>query len=575
MSDEDFLIEIQDGFLQEAADLLNRVEALSLSLEKNPSSEDTYAELARLAHNFKGSGKAVGFEHISKIGHRLEDFILAIKNKKIPSNPEQLDFLFSCLDRLRKDVEVLILDKKKDLDYANLFEEISLRLEKKYEIEMEGPTEADNAIVHPPQTLVKEVEELKTVKQEPSFQKKQNPIPAPNSKATQIEVLRIQKPKIDYLLEAFGEQVIMQSALEQCKGDVVANQEILVKTITQLTKLTFELQSHALSLTMIQLGPTFTKLERAIRDAAKVCNKNIEINMIGSETEVDKVLIDSLSDSLIHMVRNSVDHAIEDAADRIIAGKPEVGTITVKAERSGGQLWVEVRDDGKGLDPVALKNKAIEKGLISELEAQSLTNTEAFNLIFKSGFSTKENVSEVSGRGVGMNVVVEAVTALKGRIEILSEIGKGTTFRMKLPLSLAIFNGAVIRVNKNKFIVPNSDIAEIGLIDILQKAQVNNDKDVIKIRNELFEVIDLRQKLGPQVESIAHNNLSKKIELPVLISKKSGNFAFIIDEILGMQKIVQKPLGEEVKLHSEYSAGTILSDGSPGVVINLNSFTNH
>lgn len=585
MSDDAFFAEIQDGFLQEASDLLGKVEALSLTLEKDPTNESTYAELARLAHNFKGSGKAVGFDHISSLGHRLEDFILAIKNKIIPPLPEQLDFLFKCLDRLKTDIEALILDKTSRLDHSTIFAEIDVRLSGKNEapkVEVHKQETSPTDFVEEP-TFDEIVESLKTseklVETPGRSITEKNIIPAATSSSTssktaQIEVLRIQKPKIDFLLEAFGEQVILQSTLEQCKNDIDSQKELLIKTISQLSKLTFELQSHALALTMVQLGPTFTKLERATRDAARTCGKTVEIVIRGSETEVDKTLIDQLSDSLTHMVRNAVDHAIEDESTRLQINKLPQGVVTIEAKRMGGQLWIEISDDGKGLDPAALKSKAVKKGIISEDVSSQMTKEDCYQLIFSNGFSTKDQVSEVSGRGVGMNVVSETVSALNGAIEIESEVDKGTIFRLKLPLSLAIFNGAIVRIGSNKFVIPNSEIAEVAKIDLAMCTQIDSKDSAIKIRDEVFRVIDLRQRLEQKNHSARSSILGLKKErlLPVLISRKFGNVAFLIDEILGMQKIVQKPLGDEVKCRPEFAAGTILSDGSPGVILNLHSF---
>lgn len=583
MSVDSFLLELQDSFLQEASDLLEKVEALSLDLEKDPKSQETYAQLARLAHNFKGSGKAVGFDHISKLAHRLEDYILAIKNGVILPLPAHLDFLFKCLDQLKGDIHRLIEDKTIPLDHTALLEEISARLTQPQD--MAAP-DAPPTPPQPPSSSLENLPEaaldlspagVASAPSEPKSKVAAPPsetgaAPAPlaeaNKKASQ-EVLRIAKSKIDFLLEAFGEQVILQSALEQSKFDLLKNRDLILKTISQLTKLTFELQDHALSLTMVQLGPLFTKLERAIRDAARTCAKDVDVKLSGIETEVDKTLIDSLSDSLTHMVRNAVDHAIETSDVREAAGKPSRGTIEISARRTGAQLWIEVIDDGKGLDPKALTQKALSKGLIDQATADGLTPSQAFQLIFLNGFSTKEVVSEVSGRGVGMNVVSEAVTQLNGVIEILSEVGKGTTFRLKLPLSLSIFNGAVIRVNGSRFIVPNSEIAEIGRIQPEQQVQMGSQKAVIKIREEVFELIDLRRKLKNAQTSTATTDSEGRV-LPLLITRKNGRKAYLIDEVIGIQKIVQKPLGEEVKNRPEYAAGTILGDGTPGVILNLN-----
>jgi two-component system chemotaxis sensor kinase CheA len=601
MSDDDFLLVIQDDFLQETLDSLGRVEALSLALEKNPGSEKIFSELARLGHNMKGAGKAVGFEHIAKMGHHLEDFILAIKNNIIPATPYHLDFLFKCLDQLKADIALLISDKASRLDHEPILNEIERRLHSSDKIENAAPNiieldiekfealEASSAIdssIEIKSDITSGIPQAPLKAQgSPSTEAQEVQAVAASSKdlnkTTQTEVLRIQKPKIDYLLDAFGEQVILQTTLEQYKYDLEANKELVLKTISQLTKLTFELQSHALSLTMVQLNPTFTKLERATRDAARMCDKSIQIDLLGGDTEIDKTLIDTLSDSLTHMVRNAVDHAIEDAQERKRKGKNTQGRVGISARRVGGQLWIEISDDGKGLNPEMIKQKAIAKGIIKSAEAEKMSVQDCYHLIFSNGFSTKEAVSELSGRGVGMNVVQESVSLLKGTIEIQSEMDVGTTFRLKVPLSLAIFNGTVVEVGSHRFVVPNSEITEIGKISVENRIKVSSSNAAIQIRNEIYELIDLREKLASvrPIHEFKENDKNdrksnKKSDLPVLISKKYGNKAFLVDSIVGMQKVVQKPLGDEIKSKPEYAAGTILGDGSPGVILNLHVFAN-
>jgi len=279
--DDAFLIELKFGFLDEAQELLSRVESLSLQLEKEPARLDLYAEFARLAHNFKGSGKAVGFEHISKMSHRLEDYILAIQNGKIAPDGYNLDFLFRCLDRLKADVEALRVNPELLLDHSVLIDEIGRRIEGR-------------------QTSAAMVQEVKSLPQNsfPDVAKDPNVV---NHSAVHVdtshkpvEVFRVPKNKLDSLLEIVGEQAILQSFLEQCKNDVDGNRELLIKTISQLSKLTSEIQSQALSLTLVQMTPLFTKLERATRDASRMCSKPIEIHVSGSETEIDKTLVDEL-----------------------------------------------------------------------------------------------------------------------------------------------------------------------------------------------------------------------------------------------------------------------------------------
>lgn len=543
---DDFLQELRESFLQEAQDLLGRVEELSLSLEKNPSSAEVYSELARLAHNFKGSGKAVGFDQISGLGHELESYILAIQKGTVPSSPENLDFLFACLDRLKLDVQKLLTNPRLQLEYTDLIEGLH------------------NRIKHP------EAVKAHAFRPAPaSVNAEQDLMPTVSPAAAAQASFRVSKGKLDFLLEAFGEQVILQSTLEQCKEDVITHQELLRKTITQLSKITAELQNHALSLTLVSIRGIFTKLERAARDAGRVCSKEIDFSIGGAETEADKSLIDELSDPLTHMVRNAVDHGLESFEERLSLGKKPQGSVSVRAKRMGSQLWIEVQDDGKGLDPEKIKSKAIEKGILSKGDAMKLSESDAFQLIFANGFSTKEAVSEVSGRGVGMNVVQETVDRLKGQVEIESQLGKGTLFRLKLPLSLAIFNGAIVLVNETRYVIPNTEIEEISRISknlASERVELSAHHQVIRIRGELFDLIDLRDRLGSGGK--ARTALPPK-DIPVLLTRRGKNRAFLVDEIIGVQKVVQKPLGDEVKSSPGYVAGTILGDGTPGVILNL------
>ncbi|MFZ9596311.1 MAG: chemotaxis protein CheA [Bdellovibrionia bacterium] len=537
----DFMQELQMDFLREAQDLLGRVEELSLALEKRPGAKEVFDELARLAHNLKGSGKAVGFDEIARLGHALEDYILGIQSSRVPGTPENLDFLFHCLDQFQHFIEVLLENPQAKLEIEGLLKAIEAR------------SQMSAAVVEP----VRAPEPTQRVG---AATDTPPPVAAP--------WFKLPKSKLDFLLEVVGEQVILQSALDQGKVDWMGNQEFLLKTISQITKLTSELQDHVLSLSMVSIQPTYTKLERAARDAARICQKEVDVIFSGESTEVDKTLMEELSDPLTHMVRNAVDHGLEEKSDRIKRGKPSLGKISVSAQRVGGQLWIEVGDDGRGLDPQILKAKAREKNLISAAEAQELSDAQALALIFKSGFSTKEQVSEVSGRGVGMNVVQEKIEKLRGQMEILSEVGKGTTFRMKLPLSLSIFNGAVVRVQKTRYVVPALDISEIIRVRSLagpEYAQLGEGRSSLRIREELFEVVDLRGVLGGVQSSPGFF----QEEVTALLVRKSRKVAFLVNEVLGVQKIVQKPLGLEMKGKPGYAAGTILGDGMPAVILSF------
>jgi two-component system chemotaxis sensor kinase CheA len=572
MSDN-FIDELQLEFLTEAADLLVKVESLTLDLQRVEDKQEIFRELARLAHNFKGSGAAVGFDRLSKFAHCVEDYIIFLRAPETKITATQLDLLLKGLDRLKQDIETLSQDRKTLLVHDEIVAELKAAAVEELQAEVPQIQSDMQPEVAPHNVQVAESQPVAVAIQPDKKQAGESSKAVQKKNSGQQEVLRIPKNKIDFLLESFGEQVILQSSLDQYKYDLDTNRDLILRTINQLTKLTFELQTHALSLTLIQISPTFMKLERAIRDAAKACNKSVNISVEGGETEVDKTLIDMLSDPLTHMVRNSVDHAVEDSSERELLGKTSHGNVTIRACRTGGQLWIEVEDDGRGLNAEKIKQKAVKSGLISESTAASMSIDEAQALIFHSGLSTKEAVNEISGRGVGMNVVKEAVEKLNGAIEIRSEVGRGTRFRLKLPLSLAIFNGAVIKINDAKFIVPNSEIAEISRYNTRNLTQMGGQDALMKVREEVFRVVDLRTHFEVSRRTKTSSSVpSEKDDIrPVLLTRKNGNCAFIVDEIIGMQKIVQKPLGEEVMSKQEFAAATILSDGTPGVILNLGS----
>lgn len=562
--EDELMGELQEGFLFEARDLLAKVENLSLQIEKNPSDDETFQELARLAHNLKGSGKAVGFDEISKLAHHAEDYILAIRHHKIANNADTLDLLFQCLDVLRNDVERLIENRQIQLDYGLYCEQLSQVLNR------QGAT-VEKVAQDNIEELMAQIQQMEeaTKKQEVLEQPKVSEVQAKSNQASAHapkstnESIRIPKSKLDYLLDAFGEQVILQSTLEQCKHDIKGNEDLLVKTISLLSKHTLEMQKQVLSLTTVQLSPLYMKIERAIRDAAKLCHKKIEVHFYGGDTEADKSLVDSLSDPLTHMVRNAVDHGIESDKDRIASGKSEIGNIYIEARRVGGQIWIDITDDGGGMNPEKIKNKAIQKNIISQAQAEKMTDQESFKLIFANGFSTKEETSEVSGRGVGMNVVEEVIASLNGSIHIDSQLGQGTCFRLKLPLSLAIFNGAVVRVQNSRYVVPTSDITEIVRLPSSEQVVCSEKKTGLQVRDHIYEVYDLRSLIGGK------KNDKEMGAIQVLLSNKGKRKAFIVDEVLGIQKVVQKPIGEELKSCPGFAAATILSDGAPGVVLSL------
>lgn len=553
MSD-DFLKEIQEGFLLEADDLLEQAEGLFLNLEKTDvDHRATFDHLKRIAHNFKGSGKAVGFDELSSFCHSLENLLVALSSGSIGLNQKITGLLLECNDVLRSDIRTLTQDKLAVLDHDDLKKKLDKAL-----AEYSNP-EANHEVTAFPTPSAEVPQDHKAEKANQNN---------PSKKSGNDEFIKIPLKKIDDLLNTFGEQVIFLSALDFYKEDIVAHKEDITRVVFNLKRIAFDLQQSTLTLRMVTLKSMFSKLERAIRDAALMTRKRINTIITGGDNELDKVIVDQLSDPLIHMVRNSVDHGIETSELRAQREKPVIGTIRLNAQREGGAFVIEVSDDGGGLDSDRIYQKGIEKGLIKE--GQQMTRNEILELIFENGFSTKDAASELSGRGVGMNVVKETILSLKGSYEISSEVGKGTTFRIRLPLSLSLFNGLLVMVKNEKFIIPSSQVQEIVKINDVEQLDIVGGNRVIQLRNEVIELMDISDNLAKPCDNIDDSNYKKNM---VLISNvEKTKIGFVVSQILGIQRIVQKPLSPEMTACPGASGVTILGDGNPAIILDLRVF---
>jgi two-component system chemotaxis sensor kinase CheA len=540
--DDAFLLELKTGFLQEASELLETVEGIFIQLEKDANNPEHLQSLFRLAHNLKGSGKAVGFDSFAAFCHEFENLLVALKNKQVDLGPSVLQVLFSSVDQLKANVQQLKGDLNSQLDNRAQLAKISLALKTP---QPSGPSQIP-------------IEEA-------------SPDPKTNSPRLQPsssteEVLRVPTRKIEEVLNTLGEQAILQSTLDHAVVESNFDRELLQKTIRQLSKLTFELQQTTISLRMINLKTLVSRLERAVRDAASSTGKRVNFLSSGVESELDKALVDALVDPLVHMVRNSVDHGIEDIAGRRIAGKSEVGSIQLRARRSGAQFLIEVEDDGRGLNAERIRDKAIQSQLIGP--DAKLSESEIFRLIFANGFSTRDEVSALSGRGVGMNVVETTLHQLKGSIDIRSEQGRGTCFTLRLPLTLALFNGIVFKIADQRFVVPSGDIDEIVRLDPAQLRDIPMGGRILKVRDEVLPLIDLKTHIAPSSQ-VGSTSLRKSA---LVVRTQGRRRAFLIDELLHQSRIVHKKLGKELHGLRSGSGAAVLGDGSVALILDLPSF---
>jgi two-component system chemotaxis sensor kinase CheA len=362
------------------------------------------------------------------------------------------------------------------------------------------------------------------------------------------------------LLNSFGEQVLLNSRLGHLLSDIDNNKTEILATYDQVNKIVSELHQSILSLRTLKLEGIFNRLERVARETSKAVGKKIEFIKVGSDLELDKSIVDSLIDPLTHMVRNSIDHGVEKTIDREKLGKNIVGKVTLNAYKQGNSFFIQIIDGGKGLNRHNILSKAIEKGIAKP--DRKYLDTEIFNFIFANGFSTKDSASEVSGRGVGMDVVNTMISDLKGSCEIKSTLGEGTTFTIRLPMSLAMFNGSIVHIGKHSCVVPNSDFIETGRYENIESQQ--SSERLIKFKNRIVRAIDLSEELNIPMAIEGNDSMA------IITKYKSEEYAFLISKMIRQEKIVLKKLDDDLKNVGGVSGGGILSDGQIALVLDLN-----
>ncbi len=387
---------------------------------------------------------------------------------------------------------------------------------------------------------------------------------AEKAAAPESSTLRVSVEKVDQLINLVGELVITQAMLAQnSKGlDAALNQQ-MSSGLADLERNTRDLQEAVMSIRMIPMSLVFNRFPRMLRDLASKLGKKVELLQVGEATELDKGLVEKITDPLTHLVRNSCDHGIEMPADRIAQGKPETGTITLIATHQGGSIVIEVRDDGKGLNRGKLLSKARERGLdVSD----SMTDSEVYGLIFAPGFSTADQVTDVSGRGVGMDVVKKNITSLGGTVEIDSAEGYGMTVRVRLPLTLAIMDGMSVGVGDECYILPLSSVVESFQVQPGMVKTIGGSGRVVEVRDEYMPVIELER-----VFNVPRFDFEHVSSIVVVVEAEGGRVAMMVDELLGQQQVVVKNLESNYRRVEDVSGATIMGDGRVALILDVGS----
>lgn len=387
-----------------------------------------------------------------------------------------------------------------------------------------------------------------------------------SKKKQRSKSIRVDIEKLDHLMNLFSELIIDRGRLEQ----VARKSQLpdLNETVEHMTRISTDLQGLILNMRMVPVEQVFNRFPRMVRDLAKELNKKIQLVVEGAETELDRTVIDEIGDPLVHLLRNALDHGLESPEERLASQKPEEGKVLLKAYHSGNHVFIEVKDDGKGINREKVQNKAIERGIITKEEAETLTDQQVYALILSSGFSTADKISDISGRGVGLDVVKTKIESLGGVINIDSTPGQGSTFRIQLPLTLSIIYAMLVKVQEETYAIPFNSIVEITTVNKEQVSTLYGHK-VIQFRGQVVPLVYLADVF--KVPAVDHANDFEQLSI-VIVRKGDKTVGLVVESVLGQQEVVLKSLGHYLNNLYAISGATILGNGEVALIIDANQF---
>lgn len=578
--------EIFESFIVETNEILEKLDLDLVEMEKSPKDSDLLNCVFRAFHTIKGTSGFLGLEKLQRITHICEDILNKLRKGEVELNSNIMDAILAGYDNIKKLVAWIEQHKNEGVDVegtVKLLQDQIAIIEKKAvepEKETEQITEEVNVEEIKPEAVPVIVEEPVAVaapveKKKPAEKKaeKEHEDNSPSKK--EDTSIRVDVERLEQLLNIVSELVLGRNQLLQVNSEIAELHEgtQLAKSIGDASKqidlMTNELQLVVMKVRMVKIGKVFNRFPRLVRDLSRDMNKQIRLVINGEETELDKTLIEEINDPLVHLVRNSVDHGIESPEIRKQIGKDPVGTITLSAIHEGNDIIISIEDDGNGIDTEVLKEKAVSKGLITEARAKEMTVQETYNLIFLPGFSTAAKVTNVSGRGVGMDVVRTNVAKLRGIISVESVKGKGSKMIVKLPLTLAIISGMVVRAGKEKYVIPLSSVIEV-IRENTENISTINGSEVVRVRELVLPLVDIDNLLDQSTK----RDKNKDWQYIVLVGVAEKKFGIKVDELIGQKEIVIKTLGDYLGRIKGIAGSTIMGDGTVVMILDLSELIN-
>lgn len=551
--------ELVGDFVTESREHLAAIENGMLTLDQNPSDVEAVHAVFRGFHTIKGLAGFLDLTPIRDVAHHVENLLDLARNGKLQITATVVDAVLASVDYLKQAIHSVELslgseNRQRFRDSRSLIHSIQSIVGSESgeapatELEsLAGAISSAQASATPQNT-----DELRSLKQPERVALK-------SAEASSVRVLT---SKLDYLMDMVGEMVITQSLIRHNPALSALENSKLMAELSQLGRITGEVQRTTMGMRMIPIGQVFQRSARLVRDLSRKAGKQVQLEITGEDTELDKTIAEELNDPLLHMVRNACDHGIEEPAARTASGKDPVARIRLAAYHQGGQIVIEIADDGCGLDRDKILAKALQNRLV-EPEA-NLSEQEIFSLIFEPGFSTAAQITDISGRGVGMDVVRKNIQKLRGRIEIQSRTGHGTTFFLKLPLTLAIIEGLIVAVGVHRYVIPIYGVRELIRPTTETTSTVHGRSEMAIVRDRVLPIVRLSRRFG--VEPKSENATDG---LLVVTEIQDQVFCVLVDEVLGKQEVVIKSLGEALKDIPGIAGAAILGDGRVGLILDL------
>ena len=552
MSNDD-MDEIVQEFLVESYESLDRLDGDLLALERDPHSKDTLASIFRVMHTIKGTCGFLGFSRLERVAHAAESLLGGLRDGALEVNPPIASALLATGDALRQMLNNIERTRNDgDEDFLHLVATLE-------RLRASGGTSANQRIPVTPPTPRKAPDA--PARPAPPQAAVPEPVPEAAARASVADAnIRVDVGILDNLMTLVGELVLTRNHISELTA-ATEHDPVLAAAAQHLNSITADLQDGVMRTRLQPIHTAWARFPRVVRDLGLALGKQVRVETDGDDTELDRSIIEAIKDPLMHLVRNAVDHGIELPADREAAGKPVEGVVRLRASHEGGQVTIVMRDDGNGIDLDKVRARAVERGLLTAARAKKLSAHDTIELIFQPGFSTADQVTNLSGRGVGMDVVKTNLGRIGGSVEVATTLGKGTTYTLKIPLTLAIIPALLVTSGAQRYAIPQVNLIELVRATPEQIEQVHG-APVLRLRGRLLPLVYLASELGGETAETATHHV-------VVLQADDRRFGLVVDSVTDSAEIVVKPVGSYLKAVDTFAGATILGDGSVGLILDV------